>query len=178
MAVSNSLDRQHQSAIVKHLLDITRHLMRLIHRVTMPKAKKIKKYPQKRNMKESTDPLRCVGGRVIGASLGFERVGFQPLTRMAVPSVQEALQCVRRMKAKLGLSVVDLAAVMGISRSVVANWHSGRMSVPVTARLLIPRLERELLGPQDDLAELFPPPTGSVQPAQDVILPSKPGHQA
>lgn len=140
--------------------------------------KKRRKSPQKLRKIERTNRRQCVGGRVVGASLGFERVGFQPLTRMAVPSVQDALQCVRRMKAKLGLSVVDLAAVMGISRSVVANWHSGRMSMPVTARLLLPLLEKEIIGPQDDLTELFQPTTGSVQPAPDVILQSKPGDKA
>ena len=121
--------------------------------------------------------MRCVGARFIGVGVGIENGNFEPLTRMAVPSVQDALQCVYRIKSALGLSKVDLASVIGFPRSTVANWFKG-VRPPIAARLLLPRLEREIIGPQDDIAELFPPPTGSVQPAQDVILPSKPGHQA
>lgn len=172
MAVSNSLDRQHRSAIVKHLLDITRHLMRLIHRVTMPKAKKIKKRVEK------TNPALCVGSPNRSNCLGFSRPGFEPLTRMAIPSPQDARQCIIRMKTYLSLSVIDLGVILGIPRNTIARWAAGRATPPPTARMLLPRLEREIIGPQDDLAELFPPPTGSVQPAQDVILPSKPGNQA
>lgn len=141
------------------------------------RTKKRGKYPKPKKVIGSTDHLRRVGGRFIGSGVGIESGDFAPLTRMTVPSVQEALQCVFRMRLALGLSKVDLAAVLGFPRSTVASWFKG-VRPPIAARLLLPRLEREIIGPQDDLAELFPPPTGSVQPAQDVILQSKPGHQA
>lgn len=139
--------------------------------------KKRRKSPQKMRRMGRTNPARCVGVPVGGAAIGFEHHTFEPFVRMAIPSVQDALGCVRRMKSALGVSVVDLASVIGFPRSTVADWFAGRSKPEVAARHLLPRLERELI-PQDEYQELFPPTTGSVQPAPDVIIPSKPGNQA
>ena len=141
------------------------------------KAKKAKLTAKQLKQMESTNAALFVEAREVSSVLGHERSGFEPLARMAVPSVQEARQCIIRMKTRLGISAVNLGSLLAIPRNNIARWYAGSAKPPICARLLLPRLERELI-PQDPTDPAQDTPTGSVQPAPDVIATSKPGHQA
>lgn len=140
--------------------------------VTMPAKKASSKHRSKR---ENTNAVRCVEALGNGFSVGLPDHGSEPVTRTLVPSVQDALRCILRLKRYLGLSTPAVAAAIGLPRNTVMDWVAGRTKPEPASRMLLPYLEREYCRPQDPTDPAQDTPTGSVQPAPDVIFTSKPG---
>lgn len=139
------------------------------------KAKKAKLTAKQLKQMESTNPARCVGVLNASSNLEFPSRDLGVVPRMVIPSVQEALGCIGRLKRQLAVSTPGLAAVLGFPSSTVMAWVARRSNPEPAARLLLPRLERELI-PQDATDPAQDTPTGSVQPGEDVIFSDASGH--
>lgn len=120
--------------------------------------------------------MRCVEAGGIGVTLGLERRDFEPLIRMHIPSVQDARQCIIRMKRHLALSTPGVAAVIGLPRATVMDWMRGWSRPSLVARMLLQRLELEHCRPQDPTDPAQDTPTGSVHEGEDVIFSDEAGH--
>jgi DNA-binding XRE family transcriptional regulator len=87
----------------------------------------------------------------------LERIGLVDLIvagRLADLGIREG-EAFRFARKALGITVIELAELFGVTSNTIYRWESGRTPVPVTAMLMISTLAAEKLEGREDTLKIL-----------------------